>query len=299
VTNAVQVSKLRADAVMGPPQDAVSVSKLRAPAVFAPPQTAVSVSKIRAYAIVTSKVIILADYTWPQSGDAQLVPQKAKLSLIPYNITGGQGFTNVEQVIGNTPGRWRLDLSGIAVNTDARRLQWEALEFALRGRSKTILMPIFRWRSGLVPWPTIAGVLTTSAPGYTVPVIRAFAFGEVQPGANTLTIRVDQGAELKAGHIFSIDEKIYAIVSVDATGTTGSSPVVPTYTVTIVPPIREHIDDVAQFNFDNPTLRCRLSDDNAMAIEGGWDYWKSGNPSLTFWEDVTTPPSTDSPGDSP
>lgn len=296
MTNAVQVSKLRAEAVMGPPADAVAVSKLRSPVIFAPPQTAVSVSKLRAYAIVTEKVIILADFTWPQN---VLVPQKAKLSLIPYNVTGGQGFTNVEQVIGTTPGRWRLDLSGIRIKEDAHRLAWEAMEFGIRGRSKTVLMPIYRWRSGLVPWPVVGGEIVTSAPGYAVQVIRAFTFGEVQPGASSMTIRLDVGSPLQAGHIFSVDEKVYAIVSIDAIGTTGSSPAVPTYTVSIVPPIRERIDDVTQLNFDNPTIRCRLSDDNAMAIDGGWDYWKSGNPSLTFWEDVTTPAPDDSPGSSP
>jgi hypothetical protein len=116
-----------------------------------------------------------------------------------------------------------------------------------------------------------------------------------------MTIRLDQGSDLKAGHIFSINEKVYAITSIDGVGSTGSSPVVPTFDVTIIPPIREHIDDVDQLFFDNPILRCRLADDNSMAVDGGWNYWKAGSPSLTFWEDVTTDLAGNSPpvGDSP
>ncbi len=284
MVNALQVSKLRSPAVMGPPQDAASVSKLLAPAVMAPPQNALSISKLRAYAIITSKVVVLADFTWPQT---VLVPRGAKASLVPYNTSGGQGFTNVEQVIGTTPGRWRLDLSNIQIKTVAQRLAWEAMEFAIRGRAKTVLMPIYRWQTGLVPWPTIDGVLTTSAPDYTVPVILAYAFGQVDPGATSMTIRVVQGATLVPGHIFSINEKIYAITAITATDTLGSPPE-PTYTVDIAPPVREQIDDVEQLIFDSPTMRCRLSEDTAMAIDGGWDYWKFGSPSLTFWEDVTT-----------
>jgi hypothetical protein len=291
VVNAAQVSKLRSPAVVAPPQDAVSVSKFRSPAVLAPPQDAISLSKLRIYAVITEKVFVVADYTWPQS---VLVPRKAKLSVAPNNISGGQGFTNVEQVIGGTPGRWRLDLSGIKIQSAQERLAWEALEFQLTGRSKTILMPIYRWQKGLVPWPTIGGEVVTSAPGYTVPVILAYSVGLVPAGSTTMTIRVDQGDTLQAGHIFGFNEKVYAITSIDGTDTIGSPPE-PTYDVTIWPPIREQIEDVDQLNFDNPTLRCRLDQDLSMAIDGGWDAWKFGSPNLTFWEDVTTPAGGDSP----
>jgi hypothetical protein len=123
--NFVSVSKIVAQPVTGPFPGAVSVAKMDAVPIFGPPTAAVSVPKIVAYAISTTKVIVLADYTWPGPGSGLdsssfLVPQNAKLSFIPYNISGGQGFTNVEQVLGVTPGRWRLDLSNIAINSDAR-----------------------------------------------------------------------------------------------------------------------------------------------------------------------------------
>jgi hypothetical protein len=230
-------------------------------------------------------VVIVPDYIWPQN---LLVPRKAKASLIPFNTSGGQGFTNAEQVIGNTPGRWRLDLSDIRVVTDEQRLAWEAMEFGLRGRAKTVLMPIYRWRSGLVPWPTIAGAIVTSAPGYTVPVILAYALGQVLEGASTMTIRLDQGAPLQPGHIFGHSDRLYGITEITSVGSTGSSPPIPTYTIKFAPPIRERIEDVDALNFDSPKLRCRMSEDTAMAIEGGWDFWKSGSPNLTFWEDLTS-----------
>lgn len=287
MVNAAQISKLGAPAVMAPPQAAVSVAKLGAPAVLAPPQTAVSISKIRCYAVITTKVVIVPDYTWPQS---LLVPRKAKLSLMPFNTSGGQGFTNVEQVIGNTPGRLRLDLSEIQVKTSDQRLAWETLEFSLQGRAKTVGVPIYRWMTDLVPWPTINGVITTSAPGYTSPVILAYANAQVLEGAVSITVRLQQGAALKAGHVFGFNYKVYHITELTSVGTTGSGPVYPTYTVKFWPPLRERIELDDQLEFDNPILRCRLSDDAAMAVEGGWDFWKRGSPSLTFLEDVTTPP---------
>lgn len=283
---AVSVAKLKSDAVVAPPQTAVSDAKMRAEAVMAPPQTAVSVAKWRVYAIITTKVVLVPDYMWPQS---ILVPQKAKLSLMPFNTTGGQGFTNVEQVIGNTPGRLKLDLSNIRVKTDEHRLAWETLEFQLQGRAKTVGMPLFRWMEAGVPWPTIAGILTTSAPGYASPVILAYAHALVLPGAVTLQIRMEQGGVLKAAHVFEFEYKVYFITEI-ISGTTVGSPPIPVYTVKIWPPIRERIEQDEQFEFDNPIMRCRLSEDNAMAVEGGWEKWKRGNPSLTFYEDVTSEP---------
>lgn len=286
----VSVSKLGADAVTAPPQAGVSVSKLSGEAITAPPQNSVSIAKFRAYAVITLRMDTVPDYTWPQS---LLVPKKAKLIPLAFNTSGGQGFTNVEQVIGNSPGRWRLDLSEVRIKTVDQRLAWDQLEYGLQGRSRTVGVPLYRWMTGLVPWPTIGGVLTTSAPGYTVPVILAVSEGQVLEGAVTMTIRVSQGAALKAGYIFGVNYKVYAITEITAV-LTAHSPPEPAYTLKFWPPLRERIEDQDSLNFDNPILRCRLAEDLSMAVEGGWDYWKRGAPSLTFVEDVTTP-SPDSP----
>lgn len=283
---AVSDAKLGSRAVMAPPQTAVSDAKLAARAVFAPPQTTLSVAKLRVFAVITTKVILVPDHMWPQS---LLVPEKAKLSLMPFNTTGGQGLTNVEQVIGNSPGRLKIDLSNIRIKTDEQRLAWETLEFQLRGRANTVGVPLYRWMQYEVPWPTIGGVLTTSAPGYTPPVILTYAHAQVESGDVTIQIRVEQGATLKAGNVFSKDYKVYFITEI-VSGTTTGSPPVPVYTVKVWPPFRERIQENEQLEFDNPIMRCRLSEDNAMAVEGGWEKWKRGSPSLTFFEDVTSEP---------
>lgn len=280
---AVSVAKLRAEAVVSPPQTAVSLAKLRADAVMAPPQTAISVAKIRVYAVITTKVVIVPDYDWPQD---ILIPEKAKLIVQPFNTTGGIGFTNVQQVIGNTPGRWQLDLTGVRVKTNAQRLEWEKLEWGLQGQAFTVGVPIYRWMEGLVPWPTIAGELVTSAPGYNTPVILTYAQDQALEGTNEITIRVEQGAAIQAGYVFGINYKVYAIKAVTAQGSGGGFT---TYTCKIWPPIRERIEADDQLNFDNPILRCRLADDKQMSVTGGWDKWKRGSPNVSFVEDVTTP----------
>lgn len=283
---AVSEAKFRASGVMAPPQTAISEAKLRAAAIAAPPQTAASIAKLRVFAVITTKDIIVPDYDWPQN---ILVPQKAKLIVQPFNTVGGVGFTNVQQVIGNTPGRWQLDLSGVRVKTNAQRLEWEKLEIGLQGQANTVGVPIYRWMQGLVPWPTINGILTTSAPGYNTPVILTYANAQALEGTNTITIRLEQGAAIQAGYYFGINYKVYAIKKVTAQGMSSGSPSYPTYTVTIWPPIRERIEADDQLNFDNPILRCRLADDKQLAVAGGWDKWKRGSPDVSFVEDVTTP----------
>ncbi len=288
---AASEAALKTAAVMSPPQTEVSEAKLRAAAVMAPPQTHLSLAKIRIFAVITTKVIIVPDYTWPQGGFAgasALVPRRAKLQPMPFNTTGGQGFTNVEQVIANTPGRWRLDLTDVRVKTDAQRLAWEIMEIGLQGRAKTVLVPIFRWMTALVPWPTGAGgVFTSAATHYAVPVILAFAETQMLEGVNTGTIRMEQGAALQAGHVFEFNQKVYFITEITANGTTVTSPIFPTYTVKFWPPMRERIEINDQLEFDNPKLRCRLEKDDSMNIQGGWDYWRRGSPSVSFLEDLT------------
>jgi hypothetical protein len=288
---AVSQAKLKSSAVMAPPQTQVSAAKLRNAAVFAPPQTHLSLAKIRVFAVITTKVIIVPDYTWPQGGAAgasALVPRRAKLQPMPFNTTGGQGFTNVEQVIANSPGRWRLDLTDVRVKTDAQRMAWEIMEIGLQGRAKTVLVPIFRWMTNLVPWPSNAGGIYTSASThYATPVILAYAETQMLEGVVTGTIRMEQGGTLVAGHVFEFNQKVYFITEITAPGTTVTSPHFPTFTVKFWPPMRERIEINDQLEFDNPKLRCRLEKDDSMNIQGGWDNWRRGSPSVSFLEDLT------------
>lgn len=283
MVNAVQIAKEGARAVTAPPQTVSSVAKMGSRAVAAPPQTALSIAKLRIYAVIGFEEAIVPDFDWPQN---LLVPQKAKLIVQPFNTVGGMGFTNVQQVIGNTPGRWRLDLSGIRIKTTAQRAEWDKLEFGLQGQAFTVGVPIYRWMEGLVPWPTVDGVVTTSAPGYTSPVIAAYADAQALEGTVTIVIRMEAGAPIVSPYVFGINYKVYGIIKVTAQGSSGGFT---TYTCKIWPPIRERIEANDRLEFDNPILRCRLADDNQMAVTGGWDYWKRGSPDVSFVEDVTTP----------
>ena len=279
--DAVSASKFGGLGLLGPPQDAVSAAKVDGLGVLGPPQDGISVAKIVGYAITISGPIL--EFTWPQS---ILVPRKFKASIIAANTSGGQAFTNSEQVIGNTPGRWRIQMGGIAITTDAQILEWETLEAGLRGRSNTVLLPLYRWRIGQTPWPTIGGVVTTSAPGYDTPVINAENVGALAIGDSTATIKMIVGGTLKPGHIFGFNEKIYQIFEITAIGNDGESPPNPTYDVSFAPPLREAIADGERLEFDNPKLRCSLVADDAMA-HSGWDLWKEATPDLTFMEDLS------------
>lgn len=233
-----------------------------------------------------------ADLNWPVR---LLTPADAKASPIPFNTSGGQGFDSSEQIVGNTPGRWKIVFKNIYLDTPAAIATWQAIEAALQGRLGTVNVPACE--NPRAPWPTVNGKLLTTygatpfsdgmlfddGAGFYTPVIDAVAAADIVAGTNAASIQINFGAPLSGGHGFGFNEKYYRIRSCLSVDTSGAAPV---YSVKFTLPCRETIPAGSRLDFDNPVIRCRLESDDAMALPEGFHLWRHAAPALTFWEDV-------------
>lgn len=232
-----------------------------------------------------------ADFVWPV---CTLTPADITASPVSQNTSGGQSLTGREQVIGNTPGRWTISLSGVRLQTKQQVKCWEALQAALDGRNKTILVPILG--SLFAPWPVVNGKevrtygdipfddgsLFDDGAGFYLPVIDAVTVGTVAVGAVTAQIQVNYGAELEARNDFGVGDYAYRITEVLSVDETGDAPI---YSVKFRLPAREAIPDGTSLDFDKPMIRCRLASDDGMVLNR--KFWKYGdNASVSFVEDV-------------
>ena len=233
----------------------------------------------------------MADFIWPKR---ILTPSDKAVSFNPQNTGGGQAISGGEQVIGNSPGRASITLMGIRLKTKQQVKCWQALEGALEGRNKTILVPLFEYSRA--PWPIVGGsplmsygdipfddgALFDDGAGFYQPVIDAVAASAVAEGAVTAEIQVNYGGEPDAGCHFGYGEYAARITQVLDVDNSGDAPV---YTVKFRLPAREAIAAGDALDFDDPMIRCRLANDNGMDMQLA--QWKFGNnPNVVFTEDV-------------
>lgn len=207
--------------------------------------------------------------TWPRT---VLVPATVTgPNPIANNTSGGVGFDQSEQIIGNTPGHWEMTYGNIAIYTSAQVLAWRALEAQLQGRLNPIRVPIYDSQR------RVAGVTAASF------------VGDVLPGAVTATIKINAGASaLVAGKLFNwgpvgfAGQRLFMVSTIDGTATDGSGNSI--YDIHFVLPARERMSDGDTVGFDPLQFRCRLKTDDAMKLP--LDLLKFASPSLEWREDI-------------
>lgn len=236
---------------------------------------AVHATQLIAEIVIQEMVGPSADVIWPAT---LLVPADAKLSPLVANSSGGQAFGGSEQIVGNTPGRWKLELNNIYLSSAAQIGAWHQVEGALNGRANTVLVPIYDYPRA--PWPVVRGKqITTGSP------IAAFVTADVPVGAVTASIEVQVGSELQGYEHFGFNQKVYRLTTILSVDTGGAYPI---YSVKFKLPCRALIPSGSAIDFNDPMLRCRLDTDDAMAIKGGIELWRRAAPSLTLYEDVNS-----------
>ncbi len=215
------------------------------------------------------------------------------------NASGGASPTGSEQIVGSSPGRWRIGYGAINVFTAEHERVFKTIAARIAGRAGAIMVSATVGRR-TNPWPLVGGVphigkiaapltdaiLLSDGSAYRTGTyartIAAVANNGVAAGAASgLVIKVTAGGTLKIGQIFQYGERVAMITEITATGSSGGSP---TYTVKFSPPAREAIAMNDVLDFDNPRFRARLAGEEDM---GGLelDHWKFGDPSLVFEED--------------
>lgn len=195
-----------------------------------------------------------------------LCPSKVSVpKIIANNTSGGVGFGGSEQIIGNTPPRWGIKFSDIALNRPAKILAWNALAGLLNGRLVPVLIPVFD---------------RNRAPS---PAVTASMSGAASAGSVAVNIKVlSGGGAISPGMHFSVAERLYRLLTMDA-GTPGSGYIV--FACTITPPVREAIPDTTALEFGDPWFRVRLATDDEMS-DVDLDVFKYGSVTVNFLEDA-------------
>lgn len=209
-------------------------------------------------------------------------------------ISGGVSITGLEQVVMSDAGFWRLTMTGVVVNNYDRRLAWDGIAGILNGRAKTALIPALVM--GTAPWPIVGGVrVTTAGPdqphsdgtffsdgtGYSQRVIEASLETGIALRGTFATIRIASGSALMSGMHFSVNERLFRILTVTNERTdTGST----LFDVTLWPPAREAVGAGSVLEFAHPVFRARLATDDAM--EADFQMFKLASPNVEWVEDV-------------
>lgn len=213
----------------------------------------------------------MAVFLWPRT---ILVPQNAGPPCpVPNNTSGGVSIGGTEQIIGNTPGRWKMTYDGIRVHTREQVLAWNKLAGQLRGRANSVVIPIYdELRSPDIAsaWVIVGGAVTKGS--VTCQIKRNNAVGALEEGQHFGVLVGDDAYRL------------YRITSIDDIDTT--DPVHPIYTVHFIFPAREGIPNGTTVTTWGGDLyfRCRLAKDDGMDMS--LSMWKRGTPSVDFVEDV-------------
>lgn len=180
-------------------------------------------------------------------------------------MSGGRSLSGKLQAVGTDAGFWLVTLGNIPIRTKEDVLAWRAVSMALDGRLGTCLVPFYDAKRA--PWPN-------GVPGAT---IVCTASGAMAAGATSGSINMSTGAAPEVGMTWSAGERGYVLKTVGApTGTV--------YPVTFRPPLREAIGNGDPLEFAHPVVRCRLREDDGMALE--LDLQRFAVKTVEFEEDV-------------
>lgn len=218
---------------------------------------------------------------WPMS---VLPCQNINIDLAPRSLAGPASVSGKSQVVSSDAGIWKITLGSVLVRNRNAVLAHRAIAALLEGRLGTILIPICRaWQP--VPEGAEAAGLYDAVPhsddaffsddsGYVGTVIDVVASANAAVRATSMTVTVNYAGDIEPGQHFSISERLYRVRTFNAT--TGA--------MTFRPPLRETVTAGDRLEFDDPVVRCRLSEDSGMDLELAMRRF--GSPSVNFIEDV-------------
>lgn len=227
---------------------------------------------------------------WPEW---VLRPADVSFNAMPMTSSGGASPTGSEQIVGNSPGRYRLVLKGVTIRTADEERIWRAISLNLGGRSGVIMVPTVTRRTA--PWPTIArnaqrsfskvaltdAILFSNGAGLYQRTILAQAASTIAAGAVQIDIALLQGSSLQIGQTFQAGESVYTITKIVSVDDAGDHPV---FTVKFMLPARAAITSGDDLEFDNPRFRARLEADDGMAFD--LSRLRFSSTDVAFVEDV-------------
>lgn len=208
-------------------------------------------------------------------------------------LSGGESLLGEPDVIRTDGGGyWLISMLGVELVTPDLVRAWRAWEDHLDGGVTKVLVPVADVRNA--PRPVVGGRLsrpsgmqpTTDDPyfpeavGFATPWIVATVTAAAPLRATRLTIRVDRGARLRGGEVFSLNHarqgrRCYRVGRVlERDGQTAS--------VTIRTPLREPVIAGLSADFDWPSTVATLVPDSDISPE--LQYGRGGTVDITFRE---------------
>lgn len=222
-------------------------------------------------------------------------PRKVMPDIMPVTSGGGRAITSLEQVPTVDAGSWQITLDEVPFASSEQKRVWRNMGVLLRGRKNTCAVPIYA--TDTTPWPLDGegnpimtqdivphsdGSYFSDGVGFRTKVIYATVGAGALAGSTALIIDVVDGtaSPLQPGHFFSISNRLYGIKKIismmDATGVTS-------YSVSVLPPLREDVAEDAEVEFDDPRCICRLQTDTELR-SGVDDYANATLARVTFVE---------------
>jgi hypothetical protein len=202
---------------------------------------------------------------WPRD---LLRPQSYSPGYDPQSANGGRLTLSGRIDNGGVPGRgiWRPAWIDAPVRTPAERAAVMALDAAVMGRDRPVLVPYLHGGhrpSGEAPAgePTFEdGASFADGTTFATRATAAHVATDANAGDVMVRIRKRQCGPIAAGHTFSIEDHLYRVRSVEEQDDDFA-------TVEILPELRADIENGDWVEFDRPVVRCRLADPTALSPE--------------------------------
>lgn len=206
-------------------------------------------------------------------------PDSIKVTPVGVTVQGGESLSGeVDLLMTDGGGRWRIELGGIWLNTPDKIRAWRVWEDIFYSGVNRVLVPIADIRQTnrvitggveVAPGPlaiTGADPYVPEAVAYAVQPVTAVTVGAKALRATSMTVNITKGAPLRGGEFFSIDHatagrRLYRVGRITArpTGTQA--------TFDVRPPLREAVASDAAVDFSWPSLTCTVAPDADISPE--------------------------------
>lgn len=232
----------------------------------------------------------MAEIIWPWR---LLKPQSVTFDIVPRSTRSPSAASGFTQTISNSAGIWKAQFSDIPVYNSQMIKCWRAIDALAEGGLNTIIIPMWNFPRS----PSASGdygrnlydfynrfvthsdgTTFSDGSGYQSYWTNVVAAGAGVVGATTITALKNLPAvTLEPGMDFSINSRPYRIKKIVSQTETLA-------TITVSPPIREVFDVGDRLEFDLPTMKAKLVNDDAMSLP--LNFNQRSFPTLDFIEDV-------------
>ena len=206
---------------------------------------------------------------------AEVFPSSPTPSAILFDLenvsrSGGISTNGQEQIVQSGVSRWTATVAGLFIRRNDQILAWRALAARMRGRSGTILVPVFdgkranwpRDQYGRQLKPNFTRYRALDGTQYESPelpqasrIIASFSASAAHR-ATTVQISMSQGTPPQVGQYFSPSPGRLHIIT-EAIGGTAYR---------IEPPLRAPVTAGQAVNFERPTCEMRLKEDAGASL---------------------------------